>query len=264
MPEPRSYQTEAIILKKIKLGEADRILTLYTPDLGKIRAVARGTRRPRSKLAGHLELLIHSQVSLARGRNLDTVTGSQTINSFLPLKADLQLTSYALYAAELVDQFAADHVADKPLFHLLLDTMKRLCQPGDMELVLRYFEIRLLQEAGYRPQLQQCVSCKQPLQPVINSFCPGSGGMLCPNCQHSQPLARPISVNALKVARFLQSGDYETVSKLRMNTELSREMEGIMRSHINYLLEREVKSVAWLDTLRSQSKETTPEPPANP
>ena len=88
--------------------------------------------------------------------------------------------------------------------------------------------------------------------------------MLCPNCQHSQPLARPISVNALKIARFLQSSDYETVSKLRVNTELSRELEGIMRSYLNYLLEREVKSVAWLDTLRSQSKETTPESPANP
>ncbi|MDI6814588.1 MAG: DNA repair protein RecO, partial [Dehalococcoidales bacterium] len=91
MSKPRNYQTEAIIIKKIKLGEADRILTLYTPHLGKIRAVARGVRRPRSKLAGHLELLTHSLVSLARGRNLDTITGSQTINSFLPLKSDLQL-----------------------------------------------------------------------------------------------------------------------------------------------------------------------------
>jgi len=75
MPKPRTYQTEAIIIKKTKLGEADRILTFFTPDLGKIRAVAKGVRRPRSKMSGHLELLTHSLVSLARGRNLDTVTG---------------------------------------------------------------------------------------------------------------------------------------------------------------------------------------------
>jgi len=257
MSSPRSYQTEAIILKKIKLGEADRILTLYTPDLGKIRAVAKGTRRPRSKLAGHLELLTHSLVSLARGRNLDTITGSQTINSFFQLKTDLQLTSYALYAAELVDQFTADHAADQPLFRLLLDTMEHLCQPGDTELALRYFEMHLLHETGYRPQLQQCVSCKQPLQPVTNSFCAGSGGMLCPDCQHSQPLARPISVNALKVARFLQSSDYATASRLRISPELSLELEGIMRGYLKYLLEREVKSIAWLDTLRRQAAEPT-------
>src|SRR4030043_1551122 len=109
MSKPRNYQTEAIITKKTKLGEADRILTLYTPHLGKIQVVAKGVRRPRSKMAGHLELLTHSLVSLARGRNLDTVTGSQTINSFLPLKSDLWLTSCALYTAQLINQFSDAH-----------------------------------------------------------------------------------------------------------------------------------------------------------
>ena len=135
MSQPRNYQTEAIIIKKTKLGEADRILTLYTPHLGKIQAVARGVRRPKSKMAGHLELLTHSLVSLARGRNLDTITGSQTINSFLPVKSDLWLTSCALYATELVNQFTAEHIEDHPLFQLLLETMERLCQPANKELV---------------------------------------------------------------------------------------------------------------------------------
>jgi len=250
MSKPRNYQTEAIIIKKTKLGEADRILTLYTPHLGKIQAVARGVRRPRSKLAGHLELLTHSLVSLARGRNLDTVTGSQTINSFLPLKSDLQLTSYALYVTELVSQFTADHIENHPLFRLLLETMQQLCQAGDNELVLRHFELHLLNEVGYRPQLQQCVTCHQPLKPVTNSFCPSAGGILCPDCRQSQPLAHPLSVNALKVLRLLQSSDYSTASRLKMNPELSRELEMVMRDYLKYLLEREIKSAAWLDTLK--------------
>ena len=81
MTQPRDYQTEAIIIKKTKLGEADRILTLFMPHLGKLHAVAKGVRRPKSKMAGHLELLTHRQVSLARGRNLETVTGTQTITA---------------------------------------------------------------------------------------------------------------------------------------------------------------------------------------
>ena len=250
MSKPRTYQTEAIIIKKTKLGEADRILTLYTPDLGKIQAVAKGVRRPRCKLAGHLELLTHSMVSLARGRNLNTITGSQTIDSFLPLKSNLQLTSYALYTAELVEQFTADHIENQPLFQLLLATMERLCQFGADELVLRHFELHLLNATGYRPQLQQCVSCHLPLEPTTNSFCSSAGGMLCPGCRQSQPSTRPLSVNALKVLRFLQTGDYTTVSKLKINPELSRELEGIIRDYLRYLLEREVKSVAWLDALR--------------
>ena len=251
MPKPRNYQTEAIIIKKIKLGEADRILSLYTPHLGKIRAVARGVRRPRSKLAGPLELLTHSLVSLARGRNLDTITGSQTINSFLPLKSDLQLASYALYATELIDQFTAEHIENYPLFQLLLEVLHYLCLGGDNELNLRYFELHLLHEVGYRPQLQQCVSCHQPLEPVINSFCPRAGGVLCPGCSQSQPLTRPISVDALKVLRFLQNSDYNTAVKLKMNPELSQQLEVVVRDYLKYLLERDVKSAAWLDNLRS-------------
>ena len=256
MSKPRNYQTEAIIIKKIKLGEADRILTLYTPRLGKIQAVAKGVRRPRSKMAGHLELLTHSLVSLARGRNLDTVIGSQTINSFLPLKSDLQLTSQALYAVELVDLFTADNDENHPLFQLLLETMHKLCQGNNNELILRYFELHLLNLVGYRPQLGQCVSCHSPLKATSNSFSPSAGGVLCPSCRQSQIFSYPVSVNALRVLRFLQSSDYNTSSQLKINSELSQELEGVMRNYLKYLLEREVKSAAWLDTLREQTKQT--------
>jgi DNA repair protein RecO (recombination protein O) len=258
MSRPRNYQTEAIIIKKTRLGEADSILTLYTPDLGKIQGFAKSLRKPKSKLAGHLELLTHSLVSLARGRNLDTITGSQTINSFLPLKSDLELTSYALYVTELVNQFTADHIENHPLFRLLLEVMEQLCQTSDNELVLRYFELHLLDEVGYRPQLQQCVICRQPLQPTTNSFCSGAGGMLCPDCRQSQPLSYPLSVNALKVLRLLQSSDYTSVSRLKMSRELSHELEIVLRGYLKYLLEREIKSAVWLDTLREQIKEITP------
>ena len=176
MPEPRNYQTEAIVIRKTKLGEADSILTLYTPHLGKIQGFAKSLRKPRSKMAGHLELLTHSQVSLARGRNLDTITGSQTINSFLALKSDLWLTSCGLYVAELVNQFTADHVENQKLFQLILETLEHLCQANNKELTLRYFELHLLDRVGYRPQLIECIACHLPLEPVTNYFSPGAGG----------------------------------------------------------------------------------------
>lgn len=252
MPKPRTYQTEAIIIKKTKLGEADRILTLYTPDLGKIQAVAKGIRRPRSKLAGHLELLTHSMVSFARGRNLDTIIGSQTIDSFLPLKSDLSLTACALYITEVVNQFTPEHVEDRFLFRLLLDALHQLYQTPNRELLLRHFEIHFLGQVGYRPQLKECVTCRKPLQPTINYFSPGAGGILCPDCRLRQNLVYSISVDALKVLRWLQDSDFDTVSRLKMEPELSRELEMVNRNYIRYLLEREVKSVAWLDSLREQ------------
>jgi DNA repair protein RecO (recombination protein O) len=258
MTRPRTYQTEAIVIKKTKLGEADRVLTLYTPDLGKIQAVAKGVRRPRSKLAGHLELLTYSLVSLARGRNIDTIIGSQTINSFMPLKNDLNLIAYALYATELVNQFTPDNIENRPLFHLLLKTMERLCQSGDGDLILRYFELQLLSEVGYRPQLQECVACHQLLNPVINSFSSSAGGMLCPNC--AEPFSIPLSIDSFKVLRFLQSSEWSVVSRLKLSPEICHELEMVTRHYLRYLLERELKSAAWLDTLRQDTRHIAPFP----
>jgi DNA repair protein RecO (recombination protein O) len=256
MPKPRTYQTEAIIIKKTKLGEADSILTLYTPHLGKIQGFAKSLRKTKSKMAGHLEMLTHSQISLARGRNIDTITGAQTINSFLPLKSDLELTSCALYATELVNQFAADDVEDYPIFQLLLATMQRLCQGGNSDLVLRYFELQLLGKVGYRPQLEQCVACHKPLKETANSFCPGAGGMVCSSCRPTQPFAYPLSFEAQKALRLLQGGDYESASRMTLTPELSHQIAVVIRNYIRYLLERDVKSAAWLDALKAQSAPT--------
>jgi len=121
MATPKVYKTHAIVLKRINLGEADKILTLYTPNLGKLSAIAKGVRRPKSKMGGHLELLTHCSLMLARGQNLDIITQSETISSFLPLRDDLWRSSLALYAAELVAQFTAEHVENYPIYRLFLD-----------------------------------------------------------------------------------------------------------------------------------------------
>ena len=203
-------------------------------------------------MAGHLELLTYSQVALARGRNLDTVTGSQTINSFYPLKNDLWLTSLGLYVTELVNQFTVEHVENYPLFQLLLETLEQLCREVNNNLTLRYFELQLLDKVGYRPELRICVSCRQPLTPALNSFSTGSGGMLCPDCSFSHPFSYPLSVSAQKVLRLLQGCDYATVNRLKIDTEISDVLKKVLGSYIKYLLERELKSVNWLDTLGAQ------------
>jgi DNA repair protein RecO (recombination protein O) len=253
MPEPREYNTEAIVIRKTKLGEADSILTFFTPHLGKIQGFAKSLRKPRSKMAGHLELLTCSTVALSRGRNVDTITGAQTIDAFVPLKSDLWLTSCGLYVAELVNQFAAEHQENYPLFQLILETLKRLCTEPNKELTLRYFELHLLENAGYRPQMHECVACHKALEPVENSFSAAAGGMLCPACSSvNQSFSYPLSVNAQKVLRLLQGEDYTTASRVNISTELAREIEGVISGYLKHLLEREVKSAAWLEELRDQ------------
>jgi len=248
----RSYQTQAIIIKQTKLGEVDKIVTIYTPEFGKLKAVAKGACRPGSKLGGNVEPLTHSLMMLARGRNLDIITQSQTIDVFPALKNDLWRTSCGFYILELIDSFTVENSENHPLFDLLLDTLHRLCQDDNSETILRYFELHLLNYLGYRPQLRECVICDSPVKPTVNFFNPDRGGILCPGCGQEQPGSRPLSVDALKILRLWQSCDYTTARRVKLGAELRFELEQVMQEYIKYLLQREVKSISWLEELKKK------------
>ena len=179
MARPRTYKTEGIVLKQMPLGEADRILTLYTTDLGKLRAVARGVRRPKSRLAGHLEPLTRATVSVSEGRSLDHIAEAETLQSYRRLREDLELVSKAMYLADLVDSFTVDRSPSLALFNLLAGSLARLESARSSDTVLRYFEVQLLHTSGFGPELRQCVECRGELEPATHHFCPASGGILC-------------------------------------------------------------------------------------
>ena len=261
----RNYQTEGIILKQTKLGEFDKIITIYTPEFGKLQAVAKGACRPRSKLGGNVEPLTHSLMLLAKGRNLDIVTQSQTINGFLALKSDLWRMACGFYVLELIDSFTIEGGENRLLFDLLLDILHQLSEPDSNETALRYFELHLLHYLGYRPQLRRCVSCDTPLKPIVNFFNPGKGGLLCPHCNSEENRryeqietisarpSLPLSVEALKVLRLWQSCDYVTSRRVKVKPELSRELEQVLCEYIRYIVQRELKSLTWLKELRKES-----------
>ncbi len=253
MTRPKFYRTEAIVLKQTPIGEADRILTLYTPDMGKLRASARGVRRIKSRLAGHVEPLNHVRLSLARGRSLDVVSQADTIHSFRRLREDLETLSRALYLADLVDNFSAEESPNYPLYQLLLSTLGWLGESRQPALLLRYFEIRLLHYSGYRPELYWCVQCRTELGPADHLFSPSLGGIICPECPRPSWAALvPVSLNAMKVLRFLQREEYPRAVQVRVSPLIAREVERVLRNHITYLLEREVKSASFLSLVASR------------
>jgi len=250
MDRERLYRTEAIVLKRSNFFEADRLLTLYTPKLGKIRVIAKGVRKPASRKGGHVELFTHSQLLIAKGRNLDIVTQAETIHPFLPLREDLLRITYAYYAAELVDRFTEEGVENRPLFELLLNALGWIGEASDLNLVMRFFELRLLGYVGYRPQLFRCVHCGARIEPVANFFSPEDGGILCPKCGEADPQARPISLNALKALRFLQTRDYALCQRLKIGEKLHEELERIMHDYITHILGMDLKASDLLDRLR--------------
>jgi DNA repair protein RecO (recombination protein O) len=249
----RVYQTQGIIIKKRKFGEADRLLTIFTADYGKVRAIAKGAMRPKSKLGGNVELLTHSKLMLAKGRNLDIVTQAQMIDNFLPIRDSLELMSCGFYLSELVDTFTEESVEDREMFDLFLNTLRELSEAREGERILRYFELQLLSHLGYRPQLLKCSNCSKELQPEINYYSPAQGGLLCRECGYPDMGAKTISVNALKVLRLWLRSDFETARRVKLTPELTREIKHLMRENVRYVLERQLKSIEWMDKLAAES-----------
>lgn len=250
MPAPRLYHSEALTLRKMTLGEADIIVTFYTRDSGKLRAVAKGARRNSSKLVGHLEPLTQVSLSLAHGRNLDVVTQAQVLSNFPPLKDHLDAITKGLYLAELVDGFGSEAQANPALYNLALDSLHAIAKNPESDLPLRHFEFRLLTVSGLMPELYKCVECRRSLAPGAHRFSPNVGGVICLDCNPEEARIRPLSVRALKVLRLFHRGSPAQALQLRMDTALAQELKTLLASAVSYWLEREIRSNSLIEHLQ--------------
>jgi DNA repair protein RecO (recombination protein O) len=261
VPRPRVYKTQAIVLRQRKLGEADKIVTLYTSHHGKIDAVAKGVRRTKSRLAGHLEPLTLGSYLLAEGRDLDIVTQAETVDAFPALRDDLERVSCGLYCAELVDRLTPERSEGNPVFRLLQETLGYLNASAEYEMATRRFELRLLGELGYRPSLTDCAACGNRLEAVQNYWSSDAGGAVCPACADDSLRLAPLNVNALKMLRLLQRSPYEDAARIRVSSALAAEIEACLGDYVRYVLEREVRSAGFVESLRrhpAAPKTTTP------
>jgi len=144
-----AYKTEGIILKRMSFGEADKILTIYTKHYGKIRAVAKGIRKIKSRKGGNVELFNQSIVFLIRGRNLDILTEAQVINSFKAWRHNLEMVVLAYYFCELVDKLTPDGQANGYLYDILRSFLGKIGQEGYLGGLARSFEEKVLIELGF-------------------------------------------------------------------------------------------------------------------
>jgi DNA repair protein RecO (recombination protein O) len=247
MNTPRSFRAEAVVLRHADWGEADRILTLYTREYGKLRVVAKGARKMRSRKAGHLEPFTHITVQLARARDLSIVTQVETLDAYLPLREDLLLMGYASYVMELLDRFTYDEEGNNPvIFRLLTETLGRLSLQIEPWLALRYYEMRLLDSLGFRPQLFTCSNCAREIQPEDQYFSASSGGVVCPRCGAGLPGLWQISMGSLKYLRHFQRSNFKDATRANPTKAEQREIETLMQAYFTYLLERSLNTPGFL------------------
>lgn len=239
----RLYRTEAVVLSRMDYGEADRILTVYTPHRGKLRVIAKGVRRPNSRLGPHLEYFTRCQLMLARGRELDTVTGAETLDYHRRLRTDLDAYGHASHMVELLLRLTEDREENEAAYSLLTASLRLLDDRVDAFAVTRHFELALLGLLGYKPELYRCVACAEDLTAVPNALSNRQGGLLCPLCQGTDGSSFPLSVNAQKYLRTLDRHGLGAAAKLRLDADLRNELEGAVGGYLRHLAERDLVSL---------------------
>jgi DNA repair protein RecO (recombination protein O) len=248
----RLYRTEAIVLKRRDYGEADRLLTVFTPEYGKLTLLAKGVRKTKSRKAGHVELFTDSMLLVAKGRTWDLVSQAEMLEPFRSLHEDLLRAGYAYTVAEILDGFTQERDSHPTMFFLLKETLSRLTASKEemLPLVARYYDLHMLGMAGYQPQLFRCVACQELLQPVTNYVSVAEGGVLCAKHGEGRIGAEPLPLPLFKTLRFIQTREWDVVARLDLSAGLLAELERLLQSMLIFHLERNLRSTAFLRTVR--------------
>lgn len=260
----RLYRTHAIVLRRRDYGDADRILTLLTPEKGRMEAIAKGARKTSSRKAGHLEPFAHSSLLLAQARTWDIVTEAVTVEPFRHLREDLDAISRASYIAELAEAFGEGEDDHKLLWDLTLDTLRELDQmaegiqaggkTGDRNVLVASFMLHLLSIAGFQPQLYHCLGCDAEIQAVTNFLSLAEGGVYCPNCAQERTDLEAIDPDALKILRYLQRQPWGELRTLSVRPAVMRRAESVLHRYTIHVLEKQLRSVDFMRRMQNSGQ----------
>lgn len=240
--------TEAIVIGGHNLGEADRIVPFFTRRLGKIRAVARGARRVRSRFGGTLELFTLGQLVFFEwpNRTLHRINEFSVIEPFTPLKEDLGRLSRGAYLVELAGAAVEDGEPNEEIFLLLRDALTLLVSYDDPRL-LRTFEIRLLRIVGYLLELYRCLVCRSALgQSNELAVSPARGGLICPNCRDRAQDALAISLESVEYLRSVLVGGLQESLTSPLPAPHSRDLQEVLKVCIAYFLGKNLRTQTFL------------------
>lgn len=239
----RIYRTDAVVLSRLDFGEADRILAVYTPHYGKVRVIAKGARKPSSRLLPHLEYFTRTHLMLAKGRDLDVVTGAETLDPHLALRENMAAYAHASHCVEALHRLTEDRQENEAVYDLLVRTLRLLADGVDAFAVTRHFELALLTLLGFKPELYRCVSCQGEIQALPNTFSTKLGGILCSICRPNDIAAPVLSVNAQKYLRTLDRSGLSSAVRLPVDPSLANELEGVLSAYLRHLVERDLNSL---------------------
>lgn len=214
-----NYTTQAINLKSYNLNEFDKIISMYSRDHGIIRCVAKGVKKPTSKLGGRMDMLVANKLFIAKGKSLDIICQAESVDHFKPLRKDITKLTYSIYLAELINTFGMEHdLNSSSIYDIFFESLKNISLAQKNEEILWTvvkFQLKLMQFIGYAVEVNSCVKCNdtvsmvnEELTPRPHKFSPAAGGIVCNNCRKQVFQGIDIDQNVLKIFRDAISFDF--------------------------------------------------------
>lgn len=241
----RTYPITAIALRGYPLNEADRILVLFSPDEGLKRVVAKGLRKPKSRIGGRLEPFRENQILLAKGRNMDLVTQVESLRSFPAIQTDYDSLAAAMSAAELLLAFVEEGVPSEDIYAHFVEFLGLLGPGTEAEVLLTAYELQLLDLVGYRPELQACLTCERPLEDAkqVRGLNIEAGGTVCWNCEGMMPgRVYRLSPGAWQLLVTLQNTPLEACGRISGAGALLVSCRQALKDYLSFRAEKELKA----------------------
>jgi DNA repair protein RecO (recombination protein O) len=236
-----TYRDQGIVLRSYKLGETDRILHLLTQGRGKVRAVAKGVRRPGSRFGGRLESYSHVDLQLYEGRNLDVVNQVELIEAFAAVREDHVLSAAAATMTEAADRVAQEGERNLPVFLLLRAGLQALAAaPPDPTVFLDAYLLRVASASGFHVFTEACARCRRPGDHPFLSI--RAGGMLCADC--APPGTRAVPPETVALVRLLAGNDWAALAAVPTSGTVRREAGSFTRAFVEHHLDRPLKAYA--------------------
>lgn len=248
------FRTEGIVIKTFEYGEADLIVTFFTTDKGKIKGIARSSRKTKSRFGSSLEPFTHSRISLYGKENaaLPKITQSDIIHSHRTLREDLSKLAYGAQMAELINELCPEAEENRGVFSLFSSILSAMESDSDLERLSLLFEILFLGIMGYQPRLNSCVICNRKGGGL--NFYPNHGGIICSRCSKPEEGSFPLSPETKDIYYKVISYGSERISGSKFVTETGSyinlkvrgELKTILSLHLNHILGKKLRSTATL------------------
>ncbi|MEN2777304.1 DNA repair protein RecO [Acetivibrio clariflavus] len=243
-------KTKGIVLKEMNVGEADKILTIFSKSKGKISGAARGARRPKSRLIAGTQLFCYSEFVLFKGKDMYSVNSCDVIEPFYEIREDLVKLTYAAHMNEIVMDNVQEEQPSSKVLQLFLNSLYMLAKTGKSpDLITRVFEIKLMSILGYAPSVMGCLKCgREDFKDFYFSF--EHCGFLCRQCTEGDRYALRLSEGAARAIHYIVYSNMKNVFNFEVSNSILLELEKVSKRYMKDRLDKEYNKLNFLKALK--------------